>query len=171
MIKNGRPYSVENGHVDDALITSHSDEEITIVKKWIADNIKPSSEVLENRTSYGLKHILQKDTKIYLTNNEFKDAMLLEGYEPVDPNELNWEYRIIFLRDINDNPSEFFIWAKKYKDEQSPKGDFVCDMISDFDFPKIPDYKEILNYLKKRSACDDAIVAFKKLWKEYDNKN
>ena len=31
MIKDGRPYSVENGSVDDALITSHSKEEINIV--------------------------------------------------------------------------------------------------------------------------------------------
>lgn len=30
-------------------------------------------------TSYGIKHILQSNTGIYLTNNEFKDAILLCG--------------------------------------------------------------------------------------------
>lgn len=47
-----------------------------------------------DKTSYGLKHILEHDTGIYLTNNEFKDAMLICGYEPVNPQELNWTYCI-----------------------------------------------------------------------------
>ena len=38
--------------------------------------------------------IFEKDTGLYLTNNEFKDAMLMCGYEPVNPNELNWNYCI-----------------------------------------------------------------------------
>ena len=46
------------------------------------------------KTSYGLKHILQRDTGLYLTNNEFKDAMLLCGYEPVNPDTINWNYCI-----------------------------------------------------------------------------
>ena len=28
MIKNNRPYSIENGYIDDGLITSHSEEEM-----------------------------------------------------------------------------------------------------------------------------------------------
>lgn len=47
-----------------------------------------------DKSSYGLKHILEKDTGLYLTNNEFKDAMLMCGYEPINPNELNWYYQI-----------------------------------------------------------------------------
>ncbi|MBR0060268.1 MAG: hypothetical protein IJP68_02200, partial [Selenomonadaceae bacterium] len=45
-------------------------------------------------TSYGLKHYLQDEMDIYLTNNAFKDAMLQCGFEPVDWEELNWVYRI-----------------------------------------------------------------------------
>ena len=41
-----------------------------------------------------MKHLLERDTKIYMTNNQFKDAMLLCGYEPVDERLLNWNYRI-----------------------------------------------------------------------------
>ncbi len=94
MMKNGRPYSIENGYTDDGLITDRSKEEMDIAMDWIAENILPRKTPLMERTSYGIKHILQRDTGLYLTNNEFKDAMLLSGYNPVDPDELNWSYRI-----------------------------------------------------------------------------
>ena len=94
MMKNGRPYSNENGYVDDGLITSHPQDEIDAVMSWIAESIYPLKTPLHGHTSYGIKHLLERDTGIYLTNNEFKDAMLQAEYEPVDPNELNWHYRI-----------------------------------------------------------------------------
>lgn len=94
MMRNGRPYSIENGWEDDGLITSHPKEEQEIVMAWIRENFIPRKTVLYGNTSYGLKHILQHDTNIYLTNNEFKDAMLQCGFEPSDPDELNWHYRI-----------------------------------------------------------------------------
>ena len=94
MMRNNRPYSIENGYVDDRLITDKPKEDREIAMKWIAENIRPRKMPLMERTSYGIKHILQHDTGLYLTNNEFKDAMLLSGYEPVDPNELNWNYCI-----------------------------------------------------------------------------
>ncbi len=101
MIKNGRPYTIENGSVDDELISTISltDEERLLIKQWITDNIKPRKTILKHHTSYGMKHLLESDTGIYLTNNAFKDAMMLEGYNPVDPNELNWEYRISLKKD------------------------------------------------------------------------
>ena len=37
MIKNGRPYSNENGSIDDGLITSHPDNEINIVLNHIPE--------------------------------------------------------------------------------------------------------------------------------------
>lgn len=94
MIKNGRPYSIENGYEDAALITDHSHEEIDLVRNWIDTNIYPRKTPLPDKTSYGIKHIFESDTGIYLTNNEFKDAMQLCGYIPVNPDELNWHYRI-----------------------------------------------------------------------------
>ena len=94
MMKNGRPYSNENGYVDDGLITSYPQEEIDAVMNWIAENISPRKTPLDGHTSYGIKHLLQRDIGIYLTNNEFKDAMLQAGYEPVAPDDLNWYYRI-----------------------------------------------------------------------------
>ncbi len=94
MIINGRPYSNENGYIDADLITLHPQEEIDTVMNWIAENISVRKTPLDGRTSYGIKHLFERDTRIYLTNNEFKDAMLQAGYKPVDPNELNWRYRI-----------------------------------------------------------------------------
>jgi hypothetical protein len=94
MMKNHRPYSNENGWEDASLITDRPKEEMDVAMQWIAENIRPRKTPLHERTSYGIKHLLQRDTGLYLTNNEFKDAMLLSGYEPVDPNELNWCYCI-----------------------------------------------------------------------------
>lgn len=92
MLKNGRPYSIENGYEDAGLITEKPAEVQEIVYTWIRENLMPRKTVLYGRTSYGIKHLLEDDTKIYLTNNEFKDAMLQCGYGPVDPNMLNWLY-------------------------------------------------------------------------------
>lgn len=94
MMKDGRPYSNENGWIDDELITDESEFVQKIVRAWIVANIYPCKKSGDYHTSYGIKHILEGDTGIYLTNNQFKDAMLLAGFEPVDPDELNWTYRI-----------------------------------------------------------------------------
>ena len=40
------------------------------------------------------KHMLERDTDIYMTNNQFKDAMLACGFLPVNERELNWHYCI-----------------------------------------------------------------------------
>ena len=173
MIKFGRPYSNEtsDGSIDDALITERSDEEITAVGKWIRDNIRPAKKILDGHTSYGMKHILKHDTGIYLTNNEFKDAMLLTGYKPVNPNELNWRYRIVLTRDINNNPSPFFNWAKKFAKEDNPYGDFAKDMLHEFDFPVLAEHDFILWYLKRKHACKEAKAVFEELWKMYQEES
>lgn len=94
MIKNGRPYTDENGWVDDALITDLTLEEQEIISNWINDYLIPRESVNKELTSYSIKHKLEADTGIYLTNNQFKDAMLMEGYKPSNPNALNWTFGI-----------------------------------------------------------------------------
>lgn len=167
MIKNGRPYTNENGWEDGGLITDHGDEVKKAVDGWIGKNIRTAKKILRGRTSYGMKHILEHDTGIYLTNNEFKDAMLLAGYSPVNPGELNWRYRIVLTRDINDNPSPFFKWAEKFKSEPFPCGDFVRDMLRDFGFPKTASHRAISSYLWQTGACTGAVDAFEELWRAY----
>ena len=105
MILEGRPYSIENGYTDAGLITSQPEDVQQEVFQWIKEKIIPRETPNDRHTSYGIKHILEWDTDIYLTNNEFKDAMMLCGYMPVDENELNWTYCIsekspAFLRNL-----------------------------------------------------------------------
>lgn len=170
MLKDGRPYTNENGTVDDGLVTGRSLEEIDVVARWIHSNVAHGRRKMEGHDSYGLKHILQRDTGLYLTNNEFKDAMFLMGFKPVDPNALNWEYRGVFKPDVNDNPNPFFKWAVKVcVDERSPRGDFVRDMVRDFKFPLMANKDIILRYLDQScGACDGAVEAFEALWSEYE---
>ena len=171
MIRNNRPYSIENGYIDETLITEKDEATIAAVSEWIKNNIRPAKKILQGHTSYGMKHLLEHDTGIYLTNNEFKDAMMLAGYSPVSPNELNWRYRIFLTRELNENLNPFFIWAKQWKKEASPCDDFVRDMLHDFNFPTAAEHTVILNYLRRIGACNGAIKAFEELWRVYERKN
>ena len=89
-IINGRPYT----EGDNRLLTNLSEDDQKIALDWIRKNIHPRKTPLASPTSYGLKHYLERDTKLYLTNNQFKDAMLMCGFFPVDEHALNWAYCI-----------------------------------------------------------------------------
>ncbi len=65
-----------------------------ILCDWICDYILPRKTPNTGHSSYGLKHIFKAKTGIYVYNGQFKAAMRLCGYEPVDENEQNWHYRI-----------------------------------------------------------------------------
>ena len=65
-----------------------------ILMDWITQVISPIKSVNNRYSSYGLKHIFQDDTRIYVTNVEFKVAMLKSGYSPYDEKELNWRFHI-----------------------------------------------------------------------------
>jgi hypothetical protein len=60
--------------------------------EWIRLAVKPAKTTGPG-TSYGIKHDFEK-VGLYTSNGQFKGAMLAAGYTPVDPNELNWEFRI-----------------------------------------------------------------------------
>lgn len=170
MIKNGRPFTDNgNGNVDDTLLNRHKHLDIKVVGEWIRNNIEPSDDVY-GTGSYALKHKLEHDTKIYMTNNEFKDAMLLAGYEPVDPDENSWHFRCSYIPDKVINPSPFFAMAKdRYTGDPSPEGDFVEDMVCDKEFPVFAEHDIIKEYLENKGACDGAMAAFEVLWKEYED--
>ena len=132
-----------------------SREELALVMDWIAENILPRKRVLRGSSSYGL------------TNDRFKAAMLLAGYLPADPDEVNWHYRIQLRRNLGPKRSPFFRWARRYRQEPSPRGDFVRDMLSDRTFPEVDDRESILRYLYDNGACGGALDAFEELWREY----
>ena len=81
--------------IDDSLLSDLPGEMQHKVIGWIEANFIPSDRfILEYYTSYSLKHIVERDLGIYLTNNQMKDALLLCGYRPVNCRELNWRYKI-----------------------------------------------------------------------------
>lgn len=104
MIKNGRAYTLkeENGLGDecDQITTGATMGGIdtagfmSLVFGWIHDHISPASRTYTRSTSYGFKHMVENEIGHYITNNQFKDAMLLCGYQPVKPNETNWMFKI-----------------------------------------------------------------------------
>ena len=65
-----------------------------LVTAWIEKNLQPSKYVLEYYTSYTLKHILERDLGIYMTNNQMKCFLRDCGFYPVDAKVTNWKYRI-----------------------------------------------------------------------------
>lgn len=166
MIKDGRPYTNENGNIDDKLLTDLNAADVKKVGAWIAQNILPSTEEFL-ASSYHLKQLLQEDTQIYLTNNQFKDAMLLAGYQPINSNDLNWYYNIILTRQLNDNRNPFFLWVKRQVDAGELDTYFTRDMLEDFTFPVFANDMIILQYLISRGANQETQDDFKNLWERY----
>ncbi|MGD9679223.1 MAG: RNA-binding domain-containing protein [Vulcanibacillus sp.] len=70
------------------------DETRRKVLAWCEKYFVPSQSIYLDMSSYGLKHILEKDTDIYLTNGQFKGAMILSGFIPKSIDELNWYFNI-----------------------------------------------------------------------------
>lgn len=108
MIKNGRPYTNENGHVDCDLIDTLAGEEIKTAICWVKTMLLPRKSVNNKHTSYGLKHIFSRQTGIYVTNNQFKDLMITCGYNPANKNELNWRFCISDLSFAFSRNSDYF---------------------------------------------------------------
>lgn len=105
VMKDGHPCTVDafdhDKAVDASLLLDMTNDEQRTVLKWIAGNVTPGKKPNERCNSYGMKFWLEQDTRLYLTNNQFKDAMLLSGYKPADVSELNWHFCI-------SNKSKFF---------------------------------------------------------------
>ena len=61
---------------------------------WIETYIFPAKTCNYWYSSYGLKQIFEWTVDFYVSNDEFKGAMLRNGYLPRDPFELNWNFMI-----------------------------------------------------------------------------
>lgn len=92
---DGDPVSVAGVpayYLDDALLEDLPKRQQKDVLRWIKDNFYIRKTPNYNYHTYRLKHILQYDTGIYLTDNQFKDAMLRSGYEPLDKYDGSWYF-------------------------------------------------------------------------------
>ena len=69
----------------------------TLIKvvNWCKDNFINGKTTLDHYTSYYLKHVLEQDIHIYLTNGQFKAAMILAGFETTNVENLNWLFKIL----------------------------------------------------------------------------
>lgn len=70
-----------------------ADIKVKIVR-WCQTQFVATKSFNKAHTSYGLKHILERHDNTYLTNGQFKAAMLLAGFSCEDTNELNWHFNI-----------------------------------------------------------------------------
>lgn len=70
-----------------------SELEKQTLQEWIELAIQPAKHK-HSFSSYGLKHEYEYQTGLYVTNGQFKGAMLQCGYTPIDTNAINWKYRI-----------------------------------------------------------------------------
>ena len=80
--------------VDDALMSNLPSNIQQKVSDWIFGKLRKRATPNYNHSSYELKHLIESELGIYLTNNQMKDAMLQEGFRPVKENELNWHFYI-----------------------------------------------------------------------------
>lgn len=58
-------------------------------------------------------------------------------------------------------------WLKQHKDDPSAIGDIAKDMLADPHFTESQKKEDILEYLQKAGAIQDALDAFNLAWKEY----
>lgn len=63
-------------------------------KQWIASYITPSRYINHMHGEIGLRMMMQDDTRVKVTKQEFRDLMLEAGYEPANIFASEWEFRI-----------------------------------------------------------------------------
>lgn len=150
------------------MIKEYSENQIAVIGEWIRKNIRPG-RLISEYDSCALKQLLEIDTGICLTNDTVKEAMLLAGFRPECSRDENWRFRILLVREINENPNPFFNWlmGAEYADG-TPEGDFISDVSHDFRFPVFADHGIIRGYLENEGAYEETLDAFERLWEEYE---
>jgi len=69
-----------------------SDDAKAALQEWIERELVPANKTAPD-CSYVLKHIFARlPGGFYVNNGEFKGAMLVAGYEPLDRTELSWQF-------------------------------------------------------------------------------
>lgn len=66
------------------------------LRRWIVENFTALKSIPKSGPvdSYTLKHYFEEfDHGFYITNGQFKGAMLAAGHEPEDDTVLNWIFR------------------------------------------------------------------------------
>ena len=89
-IINGHPWSIgcldpdpDKCGVDAALMADLPEDVQRKVSDWIFGKLWKRETPNYDHNSYELKHQIERELGIYLTNNQMKDAMLQEGFTNV----------------------------------------------------------------------------------------
>ncbi|WP_010271415.1 hypothetical protein [Paenibacillus senegalensis] len=61
---------------------------------WIKENLTFRESFNNKHTSYGLKHVFERNGGCYVGNGAFKGAMLKCGFKVQDTSELNWVFNV-----------------------------------------------------------------------------
>lgn len=88
VIKEAKKYvnSPINQLFDDAMQDSTT-EDYQKACIWVQENLVPTKgTIYTDRSSYSLKHLMESDIGLYVTNNVFKAAMIELGYKVRFPN-------------------------------------------------------------------------------------
>ena len=89
---------IQDGHAwtmdDEATLADLPAEKQAEILDWIRTGINPVKRRSGDVTSEIIKGYCERDIKWRITNNQFKDAMLMCGFRPVNEHRLNWEYCI-----------------------------------------------------------------------------
>ena len=102
-IKNGVPWTDGDLH----RLKELPQETQSVILAWI----KTGFTLCENGlvcSSYLLKHRLHAETGIYVSDNQFKDAMLICGITPKNTSDFHWEYSLSRKSRILKNPIDDF---------------------------------------------------------------
>ena len=71
-----------------------SAEQQAVLTSWIRDVLVPAERVYKP-DSYIMKHDFEREPEgFYVTNGMFKGAMLKAGFAAVNPQEVNWQFRV-----------------------------------------------------------------------------
>lgn len=79
---------------DDHHLTEFSEEIRKLVLDWVYWNFLPAHKLYVQKGSDSLRDVLASRTRIVLTNNQFKEAMLMNGFWPRDPKEVDWVFYV-----------------------------------------------------------------------------
>ncbi len=93
---------VDNSKGDEAFMSGNDpldflqlpNEAQSALIEWIDYALTPHENYICPDSSYGIKHVYERDTGKYVTNGQFKGAMVHFGFDPVDPRDLNCHYRV-----------------------------------------------------------------------------
>lgn len=87
-----------------------SDEQKEILVKWIPFYLGRADRFYKKLSSYDLKDLFEKSPQgFYITNGQFKGAMLTAEYSVADKKALNWHFNIskLYVERLNERLKQF----------------------------------------------------------------